>query len=365
MADQTRYDLLKFSYGEVLDATKHQDDKIGRILTAVAFLTGGALVFANKSILGGIYQVGDHAYHLTALFLGVFLFFDLLAVMLFILAVATPLTYPGLVSGTGSNRSRLFYRVIGKTPWKDYEALWAQKDAESKDDMDQRLTEAVSSDLVAESYNIARRVLRKNDRSRDAAAFFLFALIFLVPTIVLSIDAVSRGTGSARHPLHWDLNRRLWIGAPVALFVLVLVLWAWDQARASTASSSRAPYLLAVAFAHPVFVGMCVASHNGSFAAPVAVLGLVVTFSLWKVLDPEVQNAKIGDRLVQLGGVSVALTLTAAGVVVVATRASDLQLLIGMVAACIVLVTNFQPTPLPTPPALPLASPGPSTPATP
>ena len=36
-------DLARLSYAEVLDATKHQDDKIGRILGAIAFFVGGAL----------------------------------------------------------------------------------------------------------------------------------------------------------------------------------------------------------------------------------------------------------------------------------------------------------------------------------
>src|SRR3712207_6746276 len=38
---------LQNSYKEVLDATKHQDDKIGRIFTGVAFLTAAALALAN------------------------------------------------------------------------------------------------------------------------------------------------------------------------------------------------------------------------------------------------------------------------------------------------------------------------------
>src|ERR1700723_3669088 len=41
------FEYARLSYTEVLDATKHQDDKIGRLLTAVAFLTVAALAMVQ------------------------------------------------------------------------------------------------------------------------------------------------------------------------------------------------------------------------------------------------------------------------------------------------------------------------------
>src|SRR3712207_4221713 len=42
--------LLESSYKEVLDAVKHQDDKIGRLFAGISFLTAASLAMAN---LGG------------------------------------------------------------------------------------------------------------------------------------------------------------------------------------------------------------------------------------------------------------------------------------------------------------------------
>ena len=40
---QRKLEFAKEAYAEVLDATKHQDDKVGRYLAALAFLTTGAI----------------------------------------------------------------------------------------------------------------------------------------------------------------------------------------------------------------------------------------------------------------------------------------------------------------------------------
>lgn len=39
----------EFTYREVLDATKHQDDKVGRFLTAISFLTAGTVAVVLQS----------------------------------------------------------------------------------------------------------------------------------------------------------------------------------------------------------------------------------------------------------------------------------------------------------------------------
>ena len=43
-----KVEIASRSYKEVLDATVHQDDKVGRILTAAAFLTTGALTIITR-----------------------------------------------------------------------------------------------------------------------------------------------------------------------------------------------------------------------------------------------------------------------------------------------------------------------------
>ncbi|MDP8928253.1 MAG: hypothetical protein M3O70_06675 [Actinomycetota bacterium] len=42
-----RRQRLRETYQEVLAAMKHEDDKVGRFLTAIAFLVAGALIFVK------------------------------------------------------------------------------------------------------------------------------------------------------------------------------------------------------------------------------------------------------------------------------------------------------------------------------
>src|SRR4051794_32127601 len=43
-------ELAERAYKEVLDATKHQDDKVGRFLTAIAFLTTGSIALIATGV---------------------------------------------------------------------------------------------------------------------------------------------------------------------------------------------------------------------------------------------------------------------------------------------------------------------------
>lgn len=55
--------LAKDSYKEVLDATKHQDERIGRFLTAIAFLvSAGIALSTSKRIIGAdfLMNAGSH-----------------------------------------------------------------------------------------------------------------------------------------------------------------------------------------------------------------------------------------------------------------------------------------------------------------
>ncbi|WP_217996947.1 hypothetical protein, partial [Nocardioides jensenii] len=87
----SKLDLAERSYKEVLDATKHQDDKVGRFLTAIAFLTTGAiaLITTNPStaIAREFALPGGSSQPLLAWVTGVFLAFTLGSVTLLLLCL--------------------------------------------------------------------------------------------------------------------------------------------------------------------------------------------------------------------------------------------------------------------------------------
>jgi hypothetical protein len=96
-----RLALLRGSYTEVLDATKHQDDKIGRLFTGVSFLTAAAIATANlgkPSYLSQRYTEFSTPVELPPLgilTLAVYLVLVIFCVMLLINSLATPLRTPG------------------------------------------------------------------------------------------------------------------------------------------------------------------------------------------------------------------------------------------------------------------------------
>lgn len=132
-------ELLTGSYVEVLDATKHQDDKIGRLFTGISFLTAAALALANLGAgqyLRQTYAGWEGAPPPAMLFLAIYLVLVVLAVMLLINSLATPLRVPGLsrinkkptvawVNGVKS--SQLYFGEISKLGLLEWERKWTGK----------------------------------------------------------------------------------------------------------------------------------------------------------------------------------------------------------------------------------------------
>lgn len=368
MADPSDHELAHISYIEVLDATKHQDDKIGRLLAAVAFLTGGALVFTARDILQATYVVGGHEYRLTALFLGAFLVLDLVAVILWILTMTTPLTSPGT---SRSDQSFLFFHLIAKTPEDEWKGKWATEG----------LVERHTNDLIVEAHNLARRAEGKYVRSGLATRIFLASVIVLVPTVILSVDSVSQPVqapstagvldhtsharshptpspqaGDTTMPIPWTMARRSLAALPVAVVVLSLGLWrCWAPApkrRSSAAAMDEhtprlARDLRTLACVQPLFVFFAIVGNGASLAWTLAVLaaGAAATSVLIDIARKNV--AEQGHWILWLT-VALATGLTVGGTITIALGRPELQLVVGMAAACLV---PFESTPPPSDPS--------------
>ena len=123
-----RFELLKFSYQEVLDATKHQDDKINRLLTTVAFITAAALALTtlghdSAPITATFLVDGRLELPLASIGLAGFLAGVTVSVILLIVSMTTPLVLPG-----GSNPVT---PAIGYVPGPEDRAVLLQRDSGS------------------------------------------------------------------------------------------------------------------------------------------------------------------------------------------------------------------------------------------
>lgn len=317
--DSTRLRLLQFSYAEVLDATKHQDDKVGRILGAVAFLTGGALVFANKDVLQVNVLIADRAYPLGAVSLGAFLLIDLVAVASFMIAMSAPLTLP---RESIDQKSHIYFRIIAALPKDKWDQLWT----------DDGLRD-IEAELRGEIRNIAERADRKYGRTTIATNLFLAALAVLAPTVVLGIASAGRST-----PLPWDATLRWCIAISVATVTLALLVPLAFAAR-DPRTIVRPKPLLYVVVGYPVTLcSIIVANPSGSFfvggAWAIAVFGVATAALVTRAYA----DAGVARWILHASTIGL---VTAGGLVAWWIDRADVQLFVAVGGCILVVVPNI------------------------
>lgn len=194
-------DVLFKSYSEVLLFLKHQDDKINRVLTALAFLTtaGVALyVFSQSDSAAERTRFGGESISLTTLMFLLFLtslFFALIAA----LAALDPTSQvPRFVTRAERPGSLLHYRAIAEgqgwpeTPLASYGQL---------------ATSAHQDAAV-----LAVRAMHKTERFAESRAFVHLAMASLALLGIFSSPDTS-------------LRLRWWVAAAFLATVLVIPAW--------------------------------------------------------------------------------------------------------------------------------------------
>lgn len=235
MAEHERTRVLRYAYEQVLDATKHQDDKINRLLTAIAFLTGGALAVAG---LGGAthltrdYEVGPYELPLGLIAVGVFFVGVVATVLMLIGSLTTPLRLPSVptakerkdpgpapsarvFASTDAELSPLYFFEISKLSLGQWQTKWTA-------DVEERLLAEEHDALVRETHNLAIRTEFKYGRTNEAVAVLSFALATLAVAAVLVLVAAGSPGGAVP------------FGTPVKVALsFVLGGFVWLQIRTS------------------------------------------------------------------------------------------------------------------------------------
>lgn len=259
--EELKLRLARESYLEVLDATKHQDDKIGRFLTAIAFLFTGAMAFGTRTeVLGVRYQLGAHILPLPALLLGLFSVLSVVGVLFLLIGLGPNLKLPSPESLTpeGLKRppSRLFFYSISNVTLDEWSALWRDQ-IPSVDDM--------IDTYVRETHNLAIKTDFKYSRTNEARAVFTLGLLFLAVFVVLGFDALSQSSRDPSTALVWDQVTRSWVSAIAGTFALAL---AYDYLRLEQKLVSVRE--------RPKLRGRVIPLYILLFAAPILVVSLIV-----------------------------------------------------------------------------------------
>lgn len=207
-----RLELAGKSYAEVLDATKHQDDKIGRFLTAIAFLFTGAIAFlARSDVLSLRVVIDQQSRPLPGLLLGLFLILAVIAVLLLLVALGPNLNLPRPERLGGRPSSLLFFLSMAGSTLEEWQDKWRYPSPAPE--------EALQT-YVRETHNLAVKTDFKYDRTNEARAVFTLALMFLALSIVLLFESESRSAPSA--PLEWNPLTRYLVATVIAVFAFVV-----------------------------------------------------------------------------------------------------------------------------------------------
>ena len=188
--------LINTSYAEVLDATKHQDDKIGQLLIGIAFLTAATLALAALGIPAFItraFIIQPFELPLGLIALAAFLVGVLFSVMLLLASLSTPLRLPGLGKKNNPGQtskndylqwvhgvSQIYFYEISQISVDQWERKW---DASVEALKRQRL-----KSLIKETHNLGLRTSAKYDRTTEAVALLSLSLLeFALSVIFVSI----------------------------------------------------------------------------------------------------------------------------------------------------------------------------------
>lgn len=216
--EDERFELLQFSYQEVLDATKHQDDKINRLLTTVAFITAAALALTtlghdSAPITAAFVLDGRQSLPLAGIGLAGFLAGVTVSVILLIVSMTTPLVLPGgsnpltpaIRYVPGPKTGQFYFNEISGSALPAWHRKWRQDIALLKRER--------NDSLVRETHNLAVRTEYKYQRSNAAVAVLSFALLSFLLSAILILVAAERQDPKVNAPLTTNLTVRLVLAA--------------------------------------------------------------------------------------------------------------------------------------------------------
>jgi hypothetical protein len=244
-----RFELLKFSYAEVLDATKHQDDKINRLLTTVAFITAAVLALttlgAGSKPITATFLVDDrYRLPLGIITLACFLAGVTISVVMLVASMTTPLTLPGRTNSVTPDVEyvsrpqvpQFYFNEIAGTALPGWYHKWQHNSVALKRER--------NDSLVRETHNLAVRTQYKYQRSNEGVAVLSFALLsFLLSATLILIAAERDAKSGATNPGPLTLDLNLTVQA-----ILAAIFFGYCVLQLLATQRSRPPTVLEIAY---------------------------------------------------------------------------------------------------------------------
>lgn len=272
--------LAKSVFTEVLDSTKHQDDKTGRFLTAIAFLTTGSLtLLANVHALSTPFNLDGRMAPLALYSLFIFILSALAAVILFLMGMGSPHSRLPEGSRDAERLSTIYFFHISNTPKEEWMRLLKSDSS--------ILSTRIAEDYWRDSWKLSKRVSIKNERSGEAATMFIFGVLFLALSTALIVD-VFLHERSSDHEVSYRLRAVI---ASIVAGHAVLQLYGdlrRQQSDLESLSSGELESRLAeikltywMMVAVTIIVGFLLIPSPGEACAGIAVVGVLLGIFLW------------------------------------------------------------------------------------
>ena len=188
-----RIQLVEASFKTVLDSDLHEDDKAGRILSAMAFLTAAAAVIFNVAHPSNASTTtpgaGSSSISVFALF--AYFFFVLVGAVLYLGALGPNFNRPSWFRRRSQGvHSLLFFQNIGALDEKAWSDYWL-KDGKTLAELHNKLVE----NYIAECRLIAQKEEAKVTLMSLGSLSFRIAILFLVVLMATLFLPDSGGVG--------------------------------------------------------------------------------------------------------------------------------------------------------------------------
>ena len=199
--EKTQKDVFGQSYSEVLLFLKHQDDKINRVLTALAFLTAAGVTLyifsrSDASAYADFPTFANAGVSLDDYFFASFIVGVAVAVALSVVALDPTAFEPKFLesggkkpekNGPGSESSLLFYGAIAGSRRDEWQELLKKGESE--------LFGVYVRSLHADTHRLARRARHKVRRAGTASSVVQFTVVALA---LLGVTRLNHVTESGR-----------------------------------------------------------------------------------------------------------------------------------------------------------------------
>jgi hypothetical protein len=184
---ERRAALAKSILDDVVESSNHEDEKVGRILTSMSFLTVGAAI-AFSTFLSNRTGLSSYGVDLLSVLFFAYLFLLVLGTIIMLEAMS-PRLYLRLrrkdeIKDEGPSSAGLesmhFFKSIARTD----EAKWL---ASFKDESVEELLAHERDDALRQAHFLARKVTKKIEYIRRAKWIILLASFFLVAMVAAGI----------------------------------------------------------------------------------------------------------------------------------------------------------------------------------